>query len=129
MWNKLREVDPVVWLSTVCWLCALLIFDWRWKWSFPAVGYLVTLPCIVRAYVMILRNPILIMTRQPIVPYIYMAVFTAVTICLGPIGLALSLAVVDDRQKSIDEKWRRSYMESIERYGDPIRRWINPTTR
>jgi hypothetical protein len=55
-----------------------------------------------------------------------MAVFTAVTICFGPIGLAFSLAVVDDRQKSIDEKWRKSYMELIERYGDPIRCCINP---
>jgi hypothetical protein len=125
MWSKLREVDPV-WLSTVCWLCALLIFEWRWKWSFPAVGYLVTLPCIAKAYVMVLRNPILIMTTQPIVPYIYIAVFTVITVCLGPIGLAFSLAVVDDRQKSIDEKWRKSYMESIERYGHPIRRCINP---
>jgi hypothetical protein len=124
MWTKLREVDPVVWLSTICWLCGLLIFEWRW--SVPPVIYLVTLPCIAKAYVMVLRNPILIMTTQPIVPYIYIAVFTVITVCLGPIGLAFSLAVVDDRQKSIDEKWRTSYMESIERYGHPIRRCINP---
>jgi len=126
MWSKLREVDPVVWWSTICWLCALLIFEWRWKWSFPVWGYLVTLPCIIRAYVLVLRNPILIMARQPIIPYIYMAAFTAITICHGPIGLAFSLAEVDDRQRSIDENWRKSYMELIERYGHPIRRCINP---
>lgn len=126
MWKNLRDVDLVVWLSTVCWLCGLLIFEWRWKWSFPAVIYLVTLPCIVRAYVMVLRNPILIMARQPIVPYIYMAVFTVVAICLGPIGLAFSLAVVDDRKKSLEEEVIKWHMKLREKYGDPIRRCINP---
>ena len=126
MWSKLREVDPVVWWSTICWLYALLIFEWRWKWSFPAVGYLLTLPFIVSAYVIVLRNPIVIMARQPIVPYIYMAVFTAITICLGPIGLAFSLGVVVDRQRIIDENWQKSYMELRKRYGDPIRCCINP---
>lgn len=139
MWSKLREVDlvwwsticwrevdPVVWLSTICWPCALLIFEWRWKWSVPSVIYLLTLPAVAKAYVMVFRNPTLIMTPQPVIPYIYMAVFTALTICLGPIGLALILTVIDDQQRSIDKKWRKGYMELIERYGDPIRRCINP---
>jgi hypothetical protein len=124
MWSKLREVDQVVWLSAICWLCALLIFEWRW--SVPPVVYLLTLPAVAKAYMMVFRNPTLIMTPHPAIPYIYMAVFTALTICLGPIGLAFILGVIGDQQRSIYEKWRKGYVESIERYGHPIRCFINP---